>query len=258
MRPDGEAVLYIFDLGYWKYMLFDTIIERGQQFLSRVRQDCNPPILGVTRGDPQWVGQRLKEITLSGTLVDLVVRLRGNHPTHPQMHHDVRLIGQFVEQDQSWHLYVTSLLDSTAYPVSLLVELYRLRWQIEILFRNLKCVLRIANFVSQTENGIRIQIYAALIHYVLTHLIILKAMQVTGRQFEDFSLPYCLEGVQQVLQQTGQLIRKGARPDWDQLEARLIQVVIRKGLRPNRKRARLITGVKVQLQQTVPVLAASP
>lgn len=163
-RPAGEPVLYIFDLGYWKYMLFDSIIERDQQFLSRLRQDCNPPILAVHGGDPAWVGHRLREITLSGTVVDLVVRLRGNHPTHPQMHHDVRLVGQFVEPAQEWHLYVTSLLDRTAYPVSLLVDLYRARWQIEIFFRNLKCVLRIANFISTTENGIRIQIYAALIH----------------------------------------------------------------------------------------------
>ena len=43
--------------------------------------------------------------------------------------------------------------------------MYRLRWQIEILFRNLKHVLRMANFVSTTENGLRIQMYAALIHY---------------------------------------------------------------------------------------------
>jgi putative transposase len=257
-RPPDEAVLYIFDLGYWKYTLFDRIIERGQQFLSRLRQDCNPPIVAVRCGNPAWVGQRLKEITLTGTVVDLVVRLRGSHPTHPQMHHDVRLVGQFVEPDQQWHLYVTSLMDRTVYPVSLLVELYRLRWQIEILFRNLKCVLRIANFVSTTENGIRIQIYAALIHYVLTHLVILKAMQVTGRPFEDFSVPYCLDGVQQVLQQTEPLIRKGARLDWDQLEARLIQIVITKGLRPNRKRERIITTVKTQLQQLAPILAGAP
>ena len=119
------------------------------------------------------------------------------------MHHDVRLAGVWVAPEQKWHLYVTSLLDAATYPVDLLVDLYRLRWQIEIFFRNLKCVLRLAAFVSVSENGIRIQIYAALIHYVLTHLVILKAMQATGRPFEDFSLPYCLDAVQQVLHQRG-------------------------------------------------------
>jgi hypothetical protein len=248
LRPAGEAVVYIFDLGYWAYHLFDTIVERGQHFLSRLRHDCNPPILAVQQGDPAWVGQRLKDVRLTGAQVDLTVRLRGSHPTHPQMHQDVRLAGVWVETEQKWHLYITSLLDVAAYPVGVLVDLYRLRWQIEIFFRNLKCVLRIAAFVSVSDNGIRIQIYAALIHYVLTHLVILKAMQATGRPFEDFSLPYCLSAVQQVLHQSGHLVRSGQEPNWARLEALLLEAVLTYGLRPNRKRPRLMTQVKARLQ----------
>lgn len=248
LRPAGEPVAYIFDLGYWAYALFDTILERGQHFLSRLRHDCNPPILAVAQGEPGWVGQRLKAIQLTGSQVDLTVRLRGRHPTHPQMHHDVRLAGVWVETEHTWHLYVTSLRDAATYPVGLLVDLYRLRWQIEIFFRNLKCVLRIAAFLSVSENGIRLQIYAALIHYVLTHLVILKAMQATGRPLEDFSLPYCLDAVQQVLHQSGQLVRSGQEPNWARLEALLLAAVLTYGLRPNRKRPRLMTHVKVRLR----------
>lgn len=258
LRPSSEAVLYILDLGYWAYKLFDTIVDRRQHFLSRLRQDCNPLIVAVTLGDPQWVGKRLKSLVLTGQQVDLMVHLSSSNIAHPQMRHDVRLVGHYLARDQVWHLYVTSLLDTVHYPVSVLVDLYRLRWQIEILFRDLKCVLRIANFVSTTENGIRIQIYASLIHYVLTHLLILKAMQATGHRFEDFSIPYCLDAVQQVLQQSGQLVLKDAHPNWDQLEERLLKVIIIKGLRPNRKRQRLITSVKAQLQLTISAPARGP
>ena len=139
------------------------------------------------------------------------------------------------------------------YALALIIDLYRLRWQIEILFRNLKHVLRIANFVSTTENGIRIQMYAALIHYLLTHILILKAAQTTGRPFEDFSIPYCLEAVQQVLQQTRQLVLKGQTLDWDTLEVFLLDIVIRVGLRPNRKRNPLIAKVKTRLRRTAPL-----
>jgi hypothetical protein len=233
-------------------ILFDTILERGQHFLCRWRQDCNPPILAVRVGDPAWVGQRLKDVALSGPTIDLKVRLRGTHPTHPQMHSDVRLVGVWIEAERVWHLYITSLLDDGTYPIPMLVDLYRLRWQIEIFFRNLKCVLRIADFVSVSENGIRIQIYATLIHYVLTHLIILKAMHASGRPFEDFSLPYCLETVQQILHQSGYLVRPGREPNWDRLEAILLQGVLTYGLRPNRKRPRLMTSVKARLQPAPP------
>jgi putative transposase len=258
LRPATEAVLYIFDLEYWSYQLFERIIAQQQHFLSRLRDDAKPPILAVRQGDPQWVGKRLKEIRLTGTMVDLVVRLSGSHAPERQMQHEVRLIGQWLESDQVWHLYVSSLMDSLAYPVPLLIDLYRLRWQIEMLFRNLKCVLRIANFISRNENGIRIQIYAALIHYVLTQLLILKAMQATGRPLEDFSIPYCLEAVQQVLNQTHALSVPRQTFTWHTLETLLVKALIRLGLRPNRKRGRLITNVKNDLQQLHAQSASPP
>jgi putative transposase len=253
LRPVGEAVLYIFDLGYWTYELFDTIIDRQQHFISRLKGNCNPLILEVYVGKADWVGQRLKDITLTGRTVDCLVNVTSANPANPQMRHNVRMVGQWITKDQAWHLYITSLVAWQQYPLTLIIDLYRLRWQIEILFRNLKHVLRIANFVSTTENGIRIQMYAALIHYLLTHILILKAAQATGRPFEDFSIPYCLNAVQQVLQQTSQLVLKGQTPDWDTLEVFLLDMVIRVGLRPNRKRKPLIAKVKTRLRRTAPL-----
>lgn len=258
LRPFGQGVLYVFDLGYWTYELFDTIIERHQHFITRLRKDCNPLILAVYVGDPTWVGKRLKTIKLTGRAVDLLVNLSSANPANPQMRHDLRLVGQWNRGAKRWHLYVTSLLDGQAYPLTLIVDLYRLRWQIEILFRNLKHVLRVANFVSTTDNGIRIQIYAALIHYVLTHLIILKAAAETGRPLEDFSIPYCLDAVQQVLQQARPLVLRGLTPNWEKLEARMVQAVIALGLRPNRKRKPLIATVKRRLRHTAPLSAGGP
>jgi hypothetical protein len=255
LRPRGEAVLYIFDLGYWTYELFDTIMERQQHFISRLRADCNPRILKVYRGSATWVGKRLKEIRLTGGKVDLLVNLSSANPHNPPMRHNLRLVGQWNAPKQRWHLYVTSLVEWQTCSLTLIVDLYRLRWQIEILFRNLKHVLHIANFVSTTENGVRVQIYATLIHYVLTHLVMLQAAQETGRPLEDFSVPYCLEAVQQVLAQTGELIRKGETPDWPALERRLVQAVLTQGLRPNRKRKPLIQKVKARLRFTPPLPA---
>jgi hypothetical protein len=80
LRPVGEAALYIFDLGYWTYALFDTIIERQQHFISRLRHDCNPRILKVYQGKKEWVGQRLKALRLTGNTVDLLVSLSSDNP----------------------------------------------------------------------------------------------------------------------------------------------------------------------------------
>ncbi len=253
LRPMGEAVLYIFDLGYWTYALFDDILDRQQHFISRLKGNCNPLILEVYVGKPEWVGQRLKDIRLVGQTLDCLVNLSSANPSNPQMRHTVRLVGQWITKDKEWHLYITSFLDRQRYSLALIIDLYRLRWQIEILFRTLKHVLRMANFVSITENGIRIQIYAALIHYLLTHLLILKAAHETGRPVEDFSIPYCLDAVQQVLQQSQDIVLKGETPDWGKLEPLMLELIMTIGLRPNQTRKPLMEKVKRRLRRTDPL-----
>lgn len=254
-RPAGEAALYIFDLGYWTYELFDTIITQGQHFISRLRADCNPRILKVYVGKQEWVGKRLKEITLTGQTVDLLVNVSSDNPHNPQMQHNVRLVGLWHAAKHRWHLYLTSLLAWQKFSAVLIGELYRLRWQIEILFRTLKSTLQLQHFIAHTENGIRIQIYAALIHYLLTQIIILKAAYETGYAVEDFSVPYCLEIVQQVLMQTRALVLKGQAVNWDEVERQLVEAVVAKGLRPNRQRQALLTKVKARLRHTAPLPA---
>lgn len=247
LRPLGEAILYIFDMGYWTYKLFDAIIDRQQHLITRLRPDCNPRILQVHIGSPEWVGKRLKDITLTGSAVDCLVNVSSDNQAHTQMKHDVRLVGQWNVEHQRWHLYITSLVAQQPYSPGLIVDLYRLRWQIEILFRNLKSVLRIANFISVTENGVRVQICAALIHYMLTQIVILKAAKKTGRHLTDFSVPYCLDAVQEVLRQTYQLIHTGQTPNWGDAIELMVRAVIASGLRPNRKRSRLPKEVQQRL-----------
>jgi len=46
LRQAGELVLYVFDLGYWCYALYDEIMDRRQQFLSRLQ----PPHKSGVRG----------------------------------------------------------------------------------------------------------------------------------------------------------------------------------------------------------------
>ena len=68
--------------------------------------------------------------------------------------------------------WLTNLLDNEKFPSEEIALIYKWRWQIEIFFRDLKYVLRLTRFISYTPNGIKIQIYVALITYLLGKLII--------------------------------------------------------------------------------------
>ena len=278
LQEMGRAVLYIFDLGYWCYALFDEIIDQQQHFLSRLKDKSNPLIKEVYVGEQKWVGCRWKEIELAEQQeVDLLVNLTAAHvmaktrrkartPAERRkdkghcrakyMEHDVRLVGQWQESRQRWFFYVTSLMDRQGFPVSLIIDLYRVRWQIEILFRNLKYVLGLNHFISSSENGIYIQIYAAMICYLLTRLVIHQAAVETGRPEEDFSVPYSLHLVAKLLAKVDPLWLASANDtDLQLLEHRLVSAVIAQGLRPNRHRQALLTSVKKRLARPQTLLS---
>ena len=75
-----------------------------------------------------------------------------------------RVVGVWQVLEKEWHFYLTNLTlrNNPNFTPQFFQMLYALRWQIEIFFRDLKSVLRITNFVSESENGVKIQIYAAL------------------------------------------------------------------------------------------------
>ena len=55
--------LLLFDLGYFRYALFATIVDHGGFFLSRLKDGCNPTVVAVhASGGRQWVGCPLQEV----------------------------------------------------------------------------------------------------------------------------------------------------------------------------------------------------
>ena len=64
---------------------------------------------------------------------------------------------------------LTNRVDLTA---ELIEVLYRYRWQIELFFRWLKCVVNFRHFFSESENGVGLQIGAAVIGTLLIALAI--------------------------------------------------------------------------------------
>ena len=58
---------------------------------------------------------------------------------------------------------------------------YRLRWQIELFFKWLKCFARMGHLLSASRNGITTQLYVAVIAVLLIHL-------QTGRRVSVYAL----------------------------------------------------------------------
>ena len=155
----------------------------------RLKGNCDPLIVKVASAELQHlVGLRLSEIgTFLDTCVttgslDLTVQL--SKAQNPTFKDDVRLVGLW--HDEQWRFYVTNIFDVRFTP-QLIYELYAQRWQIEIFFNLIKNVLTLENIISRNKNGIMIEIYSALIFYLLTRIVIAHAATQTGRSIHAFS-----------------------------------------------------------------------
>lgn len=181
--------LYLVDLGYWSFRLMKKIIDAGSFFVMRLKSNCDPLIVKVAATEFQHlVGKRLSEINdflatqAAIGVIDLTVQL--SKAKKPHLNDDVRLVGLFHEEQ--WHFYVTNIFELRFTP-QLIYELYVQRWQIEIFFNLIKNVLSLENIISKNKNGIMIEIYSALIFYLLTRIVIALAAQKTGRSILEFS-----------------------------------------------------------------------
>lgn len=174
--------LYLMDLGYWSYTLLNKIISAGSFFVMRLKSSCDPLITAVSCNSHQHlVGKRLSEIgdflntqVVAGYL-DLTVTL--SKAAKPRFNDKIRLVGVFYEEE--WRFYITNIVEVDFTP-QVIYDVYASRWQIEIFFNLIKNVLKLDTIISRTKNGIMIEIYSALIFYLLVRIIMALAAQKAG------------------------------------------------------------------------------
>ena len=81
--------------------------------------------------------------------------------------------------------FVTNLPEDGEFGVSNeeITEIYRLRWQIELLWKFLKMHLKLDRIITKNVNGIEIQIYCSLISYLILKLV--KTPEIYGTSLLD-------------------------------------------------------------------------
>jgi hypothetical protein len=227
--------LYLVDLGYWSFRLLKKIMDVGSFFVMRLKSNCDPLIIKVaTRELQHLVGKRLSEIDdflaaqVASGAIDLTVQL--SKAQNPCLKDDVRLVGLWHED--KWRFYVTNILEVRFTP-QLIFELYAQRWQVEIFFNLIKHVLALENIISQTKNGIMLEIYSALILYLLTRIVIALAAQKTGRSIHEFSFERAHKLIRGFLATHFQLFLQPSLQAVDRLFQQLVDIVAAMGLAPS-------------------------
>jgi hypothetical protein len=179
-----QGTLFLFDKGFASYRRIKELVDSGHHFLCPMRLDGNPIVLRVHHA-PNRVSKALRGqsrgIPLRHVLVkdqriheswDLEVRLLpwGQVPESAE-HHWIRARLVIVPGPRGTQRpYLTSLSVSEWSPKALR-ELYRLRWQVELVFKELKQHLSLEAMPSKDPHAVKVFAWASLIALALSRTV---------------------------------------------------------------------------------------
>jgi putative transposase len=78
-----------------------------------------------------------------------------------------RPVALFAETDGE---VLTLITNDRQRPALAIAEAYKMRWQIELLFRWIKQHLKLRKFLGRSQNAVRLQLIAAMIAYLLLRI----------------------------------------------------------------------------------------
>jgi len=175
-----KGSLLIFDLGYFSYSLFDRIEQNGGFFLSRLKSNSNPLVVGANR---KWRGQQRKMVGLRlqdalvglhRQLIDVMVEVtfdtrayRGKKSKRTRM---FRVIGIRNEQTGEYHLYITNLPVDRMRAADVGV-IYSLRWQVELLFKGMKTHGRLHQIATSKAHIAEMLMWASVLMTVASQAL---------------------------------------------------------------------------------------
>jgi len=156
--PITPGAIYVFDLGYYDYAWWAKLDAAGCTIVTRFKS--NTP-LHAARDLPLQAGSDVLCDRI-GFLPSRQARSRKN-----PMQQAVREVVVTTETGERLRI-LSNDLDAPAQEIA---DLYKRRWQIELFFRLMKQTLKITHLIGRSENAVRIQIAAALIAFLLLHLL---------------------------------------------------------------------------------------
>ena len=182
--------LYVMDRGYAKFTLFNSIVRNQSSYVCRLRDNSVYEVI-QKRELPEAAVQ-------ADVLSDEIVLLGKTSKNSDKPDHPIRLIqircmphqnrtggkakGSTAPNSDGILRIATNLLDV---PAEIIALIYSQRWIIEIFFRFFKQFLGCSHLISNSQNGIEIQCYCAIIACLLINLW--TGRKPTKRTFEMIS-----------------------------------------------------------------------
>jgi len=190
----GEWVkdhLLLFDMGFFKGSLFRKITGWGGHYITRLKSNMNPVITHnnrLNRGKAiNVVGKKLKDVLgrLKRDVLDVNIALpctfRKYAGVARKTEIEVRLVGIRNEDTGEYHLYITDLA-ADQFTAEHIAALYRGRWAVELLFKELKSRYSLQTVLSEKPEVVKAMICCAMITLVISRRLFVGYRDAMAKQ----------------------------------------------------------------------------
>ena len=154
-----KGKIAVFDKGYNDYQTFDEFNENGFFFVTRLKS--NASYESVKENEiPSYIDNGV----IKDEVISVDVKENGAYLKTIKL----RKVAYWDEESKRCFEFITNLDGMNAGHIALI---YKKRWQIELLFKQLKQNFPLKFFLGDNENAIKIQIWCALIVNLLLTVI---------------------------------------------------------------------------------------
>lgn len=153
-----EHTLYIFDKGYNDYKAFAHFTEKSTGFVTRIKDNAKYEVT-----QKNLIPENIHSGVLSDEIIEVDVK-KGSRETKLKL----RKIKYYDREHKRSFEFISNLFEFRADTIA---ALYKIRWQIELLFKQIKQNFPLKYFLGDNENAIKIQIYCVLIVNLLLGVV---------------------------------------------------------------------------------------
>jgi IS4 transposase len=157
-----SGATYVFDRGYYDYNWWHQINCMKSVFVTRLKKNAN-----VRVDEYRDLTGEEDHIMEDAVIYFNAPYVKSRTEKNAYREEPVRRITVKREDKKTPLVIVTNDFKRTASEVA---ALYKKRWDIELFFKWIKQNLKIKRFLGRSENAVKIQIYTALISYLLLQI----------------------------------------------------------------------------------------
>jgi IS4 transposase len=190
-----ERIL-LMDLGFFKYQIFARIRENGGYFVSRLKENADPVVTRLVRtvrgASIDLVGENLRDVLprLKRKVLDVEVEVAfrrraygGSTRGDTQV---LRVVAVWDPEHGEYHVYVTNL-SADWFTAEDITSLYRCRWEVELLFREMKDKFQLDQLATTRKETVEALLWIGVLHLTIHRIVFVTMLQLRPDRAAHYS-----------------------------------------------------------------------